>query len=147
MATTIDDLAAEFRAALGDGHQPVQFTRWLADVWGDTVMITHTPPMANDGPMDGRELGAGEVAIFEHMVAAIPDYHQENVTVSLDGDAIEFYEEIVGTLPDGTVARGPIHYRFTIEDGRITHAHGTFDLSVLAPFTQVTAAAGLRVPD
>jgi hypothetical protein len=110
-------------------------------------MITHTPPMANDGPIDGRQLGAGEVAIFEHMVEAIPDYHQENFWVKVDGDAIEFYEEIVGTLPDGTVPRAPIHYRFTIDDGRITHAHGTFDLSVLEPFTLVTASAGLRVPD
>jgi hypothetical protein len=32
MATSIEALATGFREALGDGHQPVRFTRWLADV-------------------------------------------------------------------------------------------------------------------
>lgn len=147
MTQTVKQLADSFREALGDGRDPVRFTRWLAGVWADDLVITHTPPMANDGPAKGKDLGAGEVAIFSMMVKAIPDYRQENFWVKTDGDIIEFYEEIVGTVPDGSVCRAPTHYRFTIENGRIAKVHGAFDLAALAPFNKVVADAGLRTPN
>lgn len=146
MNSTAADLEAAFQGALGDGRDPVRFVRWLADIWAEDVMITHTPPFANDGPAKGRELGAGEVAVFSALVAAIPDYRQENFWVKADGDRLEFYEEIVGTLPDGSVHRAPIHYIFTIEDGRIAKVHGTFERAALAPFSEVVAKAGQRTP-
>lgn len=143
---TAEQLAKDFRAALGDGHQPVKFATWLSNIWADTVVITHTPPLAHDGPTDGRKLGAGEIAIFTEMQKAIPDYRQENLHVSVDGNVIVFSEEIVGTL-DGTVHRVPTHYRFTVEHGRIARVHGTFDTAKLAPFTAVVKKAKLRTPD
>jgi ketosteroid isomerase-like protein len=135
------------RAAVADGRRPVEFAKFLATVWADEVVITHTPPMANDGPERGERLGAGEVAIFTEMTRAIPDYHQEDLEIIAEGDVITFRETIVGTLPDGTVQRAPIHYLMGITDGRITTIHGTFDLDAMKEFSKVVATAGLRTPD
>jgi hypothetical protein len=147
MSASADQIAADMLAALGDGRRPDRFAEWLADIWGDEVIITHTPPMANDGPMDGRKLGAGEVAIFKNMMQAIPDYHQEEFDAFAEGDVVTFSETCVGTLPDGTVHRAPLMYHFTIENGRIAKAHGFFTPEIVGPFTEVTAAAGLRTPE
>jgi ketosteroid isomerase-like protein len=111
------------------------------------VQITHTPPMGNDETVDGATLGPNEVALFEEMVRLVPDYRQEDVDVRVDGDEIVVDETLVGTLPDGTVHRAPLRYRFTIENGRIVKTNGIYDAAVVAPFGRVVAAAGHRTPD
>jgi hypothetical protein len=144
---TVQQLAKEIRAQLGDGHQSLKFTSWLAGIWGDTVVITHDPRAANDGPIDGRKLGAGEIAVFTQLLKVIPDFHQEKLQVRVVGDAIEFHEEIVGTLPDGSVDRVPIQYRFSVDKGHIVAVHGTFNRAKLAAFSEVVKKAGLRTPE
>ncbi|WP_404478898.1 amidase family protein [Novosphingobium sp. BL-52-GroH] len=140
------EIAKAWLEAIGDGRDPVRFTRWIATLWGEDVLISHEPAKANDGPTKGAALALGEVAVFSALKRALPDYRQENVKVRASGDDINFYEEIVATLPSGQVARVPARYRFTLANGRIVRVHGQFDADTMKPFMDVVRAAGQRAP-
>jgi hypothetical protein len=147
MSKSIDEIAAGMREAVGDGHQIAGYIDFVCNLWGREVLISHSPPRANDGPIAGADLAANERAVFSTFVAAIPDYHQEDVEIVAQGETITLTETIVGTLPDGSLHHAPIQFRFTLRGGLITEVHGTFEAADTAPFAAVVAARGLRVPE
>ena len=85
----------------------------------DPVDIFHFPEWPGDGPMPRcRFLSIGEDE-DRAWIEAMPDFRQEDVSASVNGDVIELKRTLCGTVPSGREVRIPLRNLYSVSDGKI----------------------------
>jgi ketosteroid isomerase-like protein len=145
MGQPTEKIAEMLRSAASES--PEAYTEALAGLWADQIGTEHEPPRDMDGPRTRDQQVAmhrGEDAAFRR---ALPDFRQDDVTVSVAGDRIELGAIITGTATSGEVVAVPVRWRFTVDNGALTHVVTVVDPAHTAPVVKILNAAGIATPD
>jgi hypothetical protein len=143
MTTSIEDIAARLQAAAVES--PEAYTATLATLWADEVNVTHEPARQWDHPRpraDQVGLHEREDAAFRQ---AMPDFRQEDVAVTIDGDVITLAATIRGTRRDGAAISVPVRWRFTVKDGTIPAVVTVVEPDDSAPTEGILRAGGVEI--
>src|SRR5438309_1397537 len=118
MGANLEQIAERLRVAnvagFGEGRAAV------GEFLGDKVEIRHVPPLSGDGVKDAKEFAASAPTEDAAYRKAMPDFHQEDVTVTVGADHVVLARTVCGTLADGSTLRIPIRNTYTVENGIIT---------------------------
>lgn len=133
-------VAALIREAIGDGYQVMNYLGVITSLNAEKFSITmeHDPSFAMS--ITVAELRAIETAHWRWILKNVPDYHQEDTEVWVEGDALCFNETLVGTFPDGKVNRSVVKMKFWFDDdGKINRQHVNYKPEEVAPTQQLIA--------
>ncbi len=133
-------IARRLQEVIGDGRNVLAYIDFLGSLWADELLVTHVPPMTNDGPRVGPELRVREVAMNEQFLEAMPDYRQESVAVHVEGPVVRLRMTWTGTRSDGMQHRVPVDYALTVSGGLVTHCSVTLDPDDIAKSAEVGVA-------
>jgi hypothetical protein len=108
----------------------------------DSVEVHHVPGWPGDGPMTPDvflTLGEREDVAW---LRAMPDFHQEDVSATVDGVVIELKRTLCGTLADGSDIRIPLRNLYYFNAGRIERIVPHLDPTVMTSIKQVLLDGG-----
>jgi len=140
-----EEVAARLREAIGDGRNIPRYVEVLSHLWAAEIQVRHVPAVTFDGAWTGEEWNKKESALHQAILRAVPDYRQEDVTVTATGSDVLLEQTMVGTLAEGEVSRVPSEIRFSVRDGAITGFEMSIDPAKMGAFAEVVRAAGLPV--
>ena len=108
----------------------------------DPVEVHHLPEWPGDGPMTPAvflSLGEREDEAWRR---ALPDFHQEDVSATVNGSAIELKRTLCGTLEDGRAIRIPLRNLYYFNADRIERIVPHLDLAVMTSIKEVLLVGG-----
>ncbi len=135
--TEAQQIVDRLTAVIGDGHNVLAYIDELGSLWADDLIVTHVPAMSNDGVRVGPELRVREHAMNEAFLQAMPDFHQEDVAASAEGNVVHLRMTWAGTRSDGSSYRVPVAYVLTVSGSLVTHCEVTLDPGDLSQVAEV----------
>jgi hypothetical protein len=137
VVTAIERLAEEIRQANIEGL--VAGRQVIVDHVGPQgIAMVYVPPTDPDEVVSAEELaesGRETEATFE---ALMPDFHQEDVRVTTEGDEIRLERALCGTRPGGLPFRVELRNDYLVEGGFVTRMR-----KFIAPETMAIIKASL----
>ena len=139
--TSVEQVADGLREANVAGY--IEGREFVYGMLPEFVHVYRTPSWNDDGPQareDWVGYGRTEIVAFRN---AMPDFHQEDITTSVDGNRISLDRTICGTLADGTELRILISNVYTVEDDQITRIDVDLDPASVARIRAALQSGGV----